>query len=245
MGVLSVAQKPNPEGILIHTPSYNHHHQNLDLTPSGLSLLKVQKTSVKCSIFAGKQSSYVRGQFHSSSFFKYDSFYTHKRIQTGAVISPSCIYPLTEENVEKVLDEVRPGLMADGGNVALHEIDGLVVVLKLQGACGSCPSSAMTLKMGIETRLRDKIPEILEVEQIVDTETGLELNEENVEKVLAEIRPYLSGTGGGVLELDKIDDYVVRVRLSGPAAGVMTVRVALTQKLREKIPSIAAVQLID
>lgn len=191
----------------------------------------------------------------------------------GAVISPSCIYPLTEENVEKVLDEVRPGLMADGGNVALHEIDGLVVVLKLQGACGSCPSSAMTLKMGIETRLRDKIPEILEVEQIVDTETGLELNEENVEKVgirlsnpitqlqenaqfclwskilflqvLAEIRPYLSGTGGGVLELDKIDDYVVRVRLSGPAAGVMTVRVALTQKLREKIPSIAAVQLID
>lgn len=98
-------------------------------------------------------------------------------------MSPSCVLPLTEENVERVLDEVRPGLMADGGNVALHEIDGLVVVLKLQGACGSCPSSTMTLKMGIETRLRDKIPEIMEVEQILDTETGLELNEENVEKV--------------------------------------------------------------
>ena len=91
--------------------------------------------------------------------------------------------PLTEENVERVLDEVRPCLMADGGNVALHEIDGLVVVLKLQGACGSCPSSTMTLKMGIETRLRDKIPDILEVEQIVDTETGLELTTDNVEKV--------------------------------------------------------------
>lgn len=91
--------------------------------------------------------------------------------------------PLTEENVEKVLEEVRPGLMVDGGNVALHEIDGLVVVLKLQGACGSCPSSAMTLRMGIETRLRDKIPEIEAVEQILDTETGLELNEENAEKV--------------------------------------------------------------
>lgn len=101
----------------------------------------------------------------------------------GAVVSPTCVLPLTEENVEKVLDEVRPGLMADGGNVALHEIDGLVVVLKLQGACGSCPSSAMTLRMGIETRLRDKIPEIMDVEQIQDTETGLELNEENVEKV--------------------------------------------------------------
>jgi Fe-S cluster biogenesis protein NfuA len=93
------------------------------------------------------------------------------------------VLPLTEENVEKVLDEVRPSLMADGGNVALHEIDGLVVVLKLQGACGSCPSSTMTLKMGIETRLRDKIPDILEVEQIVDTETGLDLTADNVEKV--------------------------------------------------------------
>ena len=92
--------------------------------------------------------------------------------------------PLTEENVERVLDEVRPALMADGGNVALHEIDGLVVVLKLQGACGSCPSSSMTLKMGIESRLRDKIPEIMSVEQFLEAETGgLELNEENIEKV--------------------------------------------------------------
>jgi len=104
-------------------------------------------------------------------------------LMLSAVLLPVCVLPLTEENVERVLDEVRPSLMADGGNVALHEIDGLVVVLKLQGACGSCPSSTMTLKMGIETRLRDKIPEILEVEQILDIETGLELNEENVEKV--------------------------------------------------------------
>lgn len=64
-------------------------------------------------------------------------------------------------------------------------------------------------------------------------------------QVLSEIRPYLAGTGGGILELVQIDDYVVKVRLSGPAAGVMTVRVALTQKLREKIPVIAAVQLIE
>ena len=64
-------------------------------------------------------------------------------------------------------------------------------------------------------------------------------------QVLDEIRPYLAGTGGGILELIQINDYIVNVRLSGPAAGVMTVRVALTQKLREKIPSIAAVQLIE
>jgi Fe-S cluster biogenesis protein NfuA len=151
---------------------------------------------------------------------------------------------LTEDNVELVLDEVRPYLMSDGGNVALHEIDGLVVKLKLQGACGSCPSSLMTMKMGIERRLMEKIPEIMGVEQVMDEETGLALTEENVEAVLSEIRPYLVGTGGGELELVKIDGPVVKVRLGGPAASVMTVRVAVTQKLREKIPMIAAVQLL-
>jgi Fe-S cluster biogenesis protein NfuA len=72
---------------------------------------------------------------------------------------------LTPENVEKVLDEMRPYLMADGGNVELVEIDGPIVRLRLQGACGSCPSSTMTLKMGIERRLCEIIPEIAEVEQ--------------------------------------------------------------------------------
>jgi len=72
---------------------------------------------------------------------------------------------LTRDNVEDVLNELRPYLMADGGNVELVDIDGPVVKLRLQGACGSCPSSAMTLKMGIERRLREVIPEILEVEQ--------------------------------------------------------------------------------
>lgn len=74
---------------------------------------------------------------------------------------------LTNENVEQVLDELRPYLMADGGNVELVEIDGPIVKLRLQGACGSCPSSTMTLKMGIERRLREYIPEIAEVEQVI------------------------------------------------------------------------------
>jgi len=73
---------------------------------------------------------------------------------------------LTSENVETVLDELRPYLMADGGNVELVEIDGPTVRLRLQGACGSFPSSTMTLRMGIERRLREFIPEIAEVEQV-------------------------------------------------------------------------------
>ncbi|KZR92324.1 Fe/S biogenesis protein NfuA [Synechococcus sp. MIT S9509] len=75
--------------------------------------------------------------------------------------------PLTQDNVEKVLDELRPFLMADGGNVEVVEIDGPVVKVRLQGACGSCPSSTMTLKMGIERKMRECIPEVSEVVQVL------------------------------------------------------------------------------
>jgi Fe-S cluster biogenesis protein NfuA len=74
---------------------------------------------------------------------------------------------LTIENVERVLDELRPYLMADGGNVEIVEIDGPIVKVRLQGACGSCPSSTMTLKMGIERKLREAIPEVTEVVQVL------------------------------------------------------------------------------
>ena len=74
---------------------------------------------------------------------------------------------LTTENVEKVLDELRPFLMADGGNVEVVEIEGPIVKVRLQGACGSCPSSTMTLKMGIERKMREAIPEVSEVVQVL------------------------------------------------------------------------------
>ena len=74
---------------------------------------------------------------------------------------------LTLENVETVLDELSPFLMADGGNVEVVEIDGPIVKVRLQGACGSCPSSTMTLKMGIERKMRESIPEVSEVVQVL------------------------------------------------------------------------------
>jgi len=74
---------------------------------------------------------------------------------------------LTLDNVEKVLDELRPFLMADGGNVEVVELDGPIVKVRLQGACGSCPSSTMTLKMGIERKMRECIPEVSEVVQVL------------------------------------------------------------------------------
>jgi Fe-S cluster biogenesis protein NfuA len=86
----------------------------------------------------------------------------------GRLIMADTKLALTEENVEQVLEQLRPYLMADGGNVQLYEIDGPVVKLQLQGACGSCPSSTMTLKMGIERKLRESIPEIAEVEAVME-----------------------------------------------------------------------------
>jgi len=71
-----------------------------------------------------------------------------------------------KEEVEKVLEEVRPHLVADGGNVELVGVEDGVVRLKLLGACGSCPSSTMTLKMGIERTLKERIPEVTSVEQV-------------------------------------------------------------------------------
>jgi Fe-S cluster biogenesis protein NfuA len=68
-----------------------------------------------------------------------------------------------KERIEKALDKIRPSLMADGGNVELVEVEGDLVKVKLTGACGGCPMSQMTLKMGIERLLKKEIPEIKEV----------------------------------------------------------------------------------
>ncbi|MBE0574322.1 MAG: NifU family protein [Desulfuromonadales bacterium] len=69
--------------------------------------------------------------------------------------------------VQEVLELIRPALQADGGDVELVDVtdDGIVSV-RLTGACGSCPMSTMTLKMGIERTLREKLPEVKEVVQV-------------------------------------------------------------------------------
>jgi Fe-S cluster biogenesis protein NfuA len=67
------------------------------------------------------------------------------------------------EKVEKALDKIRPSLMADGGTVELVDVEDGVVKVRLTGACGGCPMSQMTLKMGIERILKQEIPEITEV----------------------------------------------------------------------------------
>ena len=71
-----------------------------------------------------------------------------------------------QDEVESVLDTLRPSLMADGGSVELVDIDDGVVKLRLVGSCSSCPSSTMTLKMGIERALKKAIPMVRCIEAV-------------------------------------------------------------------------------
>jgi Fe-S cluster biogenesis protein NfuA len=69
-----------------------------------------------------------------------------------------------KEKVEKVLNEIRPMLQRDGGDVELVSVANGIVKVRLQGACAGCPMSQMTLRNGIEKVLKEKVPEIKAVE---------------------------------------------------------------------------------
>ena len=72
-----------------------------------------------------------------------------------------------EQKIREILDnEIRPAVAMDGGDITFDKYEDGVVYLYMQGACAGCPSSTMTLKMGIENRLREAIPEIKEVVSI-------------------------------------------------------------------------------
>lgn len=75
--------------------------------------------------------------------------------------------PSLFDRVEHVLSRIRPAIQSDGGDVELVEItkEG-VAKIRMHGACVGCPSSTMTLKLGIERNVREKVPEIVAVEQV-------------------------------------------------------------------------------
>ncbi|ETP68228.1 NifU family protein [Planomicrobium chinense] len=73
---------------------------------------------------------------------------------------------MMESQVMEVLDKLRPFLLRDGGDCELVDVEDGIVKLRLLGACGSCPSSTITLKAGIERALMEEIPGVVEVEQV-------------------------------------------------------------------------------
>ncbi len=72
----------------------------------------------------------------------------------------------TEERAKEILEQLRPYLQADGGDVAFNRIEDGVLYIELHGACVGCASSLMTLKMGIERRITEELPEISAVEMV-------------------------------------------------------------------------------
>lgn len=70
------------------------------------------------------------------------------------------------QQVQDVLDKLRPFLLRDGGDCELVDVEDGIVKLRLLGACGSCPSSTITLKAGIERALIEEVPGVVEVEQV-------------------------------------------------------------------------------
>ena len=74
---------------------------------------------------------------------------------------------MNKETVEEAIKQVRPMLQRDGGDIELVSVDeGGTVKVRLKGACGSCPMSTMTLKMGVEKFLKEQIPAVKEVVQV-------------------------------------------------------------------------------
>ena len=71
-----------------------------------------------------------------------------------------------EKRVQKALEEIRPRIQADGGDVELVAVEKLTVKVRLSGACAGCPMAAITLKQGVEALVKERVPEILKVEAV-------------------------------------------------------------------------------
>ena len=71
-----------------------------------------------------------------------------------------------KDEVEKVIEEIRPHLQNDGGNIELVDVTDGVVKVKLLGSCAGCPMSQMTLQWGVERILKQKVPGVIKVEAI-------------------------------------------------------------------------------
>jgi Fe-S cluster biogenesis protein NfuA len=124
----------------------------------------------------------------------------------------------TRENVDKVLEEIRPYLISDGGNVSVERVDEAKrnVYLKLEGACGSCPSSTVTMQMGIERVLKENFKDLGEVLQVEDEEgKPTELTYQAVENEVNRIKPAIIAMGGlvDILNVDPIG--VVELKFRG------------------------------
>ena len=136
---------------------------------------------------------------------------------------------LTMENVDAALDEVRPYLIADGGNVELVTIDDGMIVVRLNGACGTCASSTATMKGGIEKLLKQKFGAA--VDEVVNVSGDAEeMTVETLEAHLEKLRKSIASYGGEV-SVESLDSRGICIlRFKGPQALAFSIAQALKQK---------------
>ena len=135
----------------------------------------------------------------------------------------------TVETVDKVLEEVRPYLISDGGNVQVISVDPetMGVKLALQGACVGCASSTMTMKMGIERVLRENFPNLGAVQQVDEQpEAPDSITVALVEEALEPIMPAIAGLGGKIAVLSA-EAGVVRLEYTGPEKTKLGIQLSL------------------
>ncbi|CAL4939113.1 unnamed protein product [Urochloa decumbens] len=148
-------------------------------------------------------------------------------------------YELTAENVDRVLDDVRPYLISDGGNVTVVSVEDGVISLKLEGACGSCPSSTTTMNMGIERVLKEKFGDAFkEIRQVFDgdEQPAEGTTPEAVNRHLDILRPAIANYGGSV-DVLAVDGEDCLVKYDGPESIGSGIKAAI----KEKFPDITNV----
>lgn len=148
-------------------------------------------------------------------------------------------HDLTPENVDVVLNDVRPYLVADGGNVEVASVQDGVISLRLQGACGTCPSSTTTMKMGIERVLKEKFGDALKEVRQVDQQS-IHATVVSVNSHLDMLRPAIHNYGGSV-EVISIEGETCHVKYNGPdpiGAGIQAA-------IKDKFPEIKNVVLLN
>lgn len=155
--------------------------------------------------------------------------------------SPDVYEELTVESVDLVLNEVRPYLISDGGNVEVASVDDGVVSLRLQGACGSCPSSTTTMKMGIERVLNEKFGALVkDVVQVDQQQAGATIM--GVDSHLEMLRPAIHNFGGFVQVVSVSPEKgLVEIKYKGPAH----IASGIQATIKDAFPDITEVVLVD
>mmetsp|Transcript_10479 Transcript_10479/g.32020 ORF Transcript_10479/g.32020 Transcript_10479/m.32020 type:complete len:425 (+) Transcript_10479:59-1333(+) len=154
-------------------------------------------------------------------------------------ISPKKSMVLNKENCDAVLDEVRPYLVADGGNIKVLAVEGGDVKVLLEGACGSCPSSTTTMQMGVEKVLRENFADFNSVTAVSDAEEALgrELSVELCDLVLEQVRPAITGLGG-VVRVKVAEGKTIALQYTGPEK----LAYGIELMLRDKFPEVTEIR---